>query len=355
MNKIVLYGYYGYQNFGDDLMLHNIVEYLYKTNFINIITSNKRYTEVPNSENVTIYETYKSNKIRNLILLYRIFLNKDYFVWGGGTCFSEDDGVVNPIVLILAKLLGLKIVFIGIGANKIQSFKNRLKMKINSLIIDKIYARDLDSVQNLSTFFKDDKIILSEDIAYLYNYNSDYSANENQIAISLRNLDNYMTDEKQQFFMDNMVKSINNIINDKKFNEINILVLDNKIDYEVSQELFYSLKATIDTNTKINIVNEKDVVNKIKIIQESKFFICVRLHGILVSELLGVKTVGIGYSEKVKSYMERIGSPGYIEMMDIVNNTDLLCEKFEEVMNNRVEINLESQKRKALINFEMFN
>lgn len=354
MSKIVLYGYFGYQNFGDDLMLHNIIEHLYKSNSIKIITNSKNNTEISSRKSITVHETYKYNKLKNLVLLYKIFKKCDFFVWGGGTCFSEEDGVVNPLILILARILRLKIVFIGIGSNKIRSFNNKLKMKINSLLIDKVYVRDQDSLQNLSIFFNDNKIVLSEDIAYLYDYNKPYIGKDKQITISLRNLNNYLAIDEQHCFMNNIVKSIRDIICGEDFEEINVLVLDNKIDYEINQKFFQLIKDDINQNIRVNFINEKNITAKISSIQESGFFICVRLHGILVSELIGVKTIGIGYSEKVKSYMNRIGSSGYIEMKDIIYNKDSLVKKYKEVKNSKSKVNLEFQKKKALKNFEMF-
>ena len=83
MSKIVVWGYYGNENFGDDIMLYNIVEYLHGENDLHIITSDIDKTKIPNVKKVKLYETYKSKKIQNLKLFFRIFSGKDFLIWGG--------------------------------------------------------------------------------------------------------------------------------------------------------------------------------------------------------------------------------------------------------------------------------
>ncbi len=329
MKKIVLFGYYGHQNFGDDLMLYSITEELGENNELHILTSDVDKTYI-GGENVFLHQTFKNAKIKNFLLLMKVFMKKDYLVWGGGTCFSDQDGVVNPSLLFLAKAFGLKVVFIGIGANIIKKKSNVIKMRLIGKLVDKVYVRDSDSLEILRTFFKPSLLEKSEDLAYLYQYKKT-EQRDNKLIISLRDLTNYLDKGRVDMVLSNLSVFIASYQSKYKFEKVIILNLDDELDFEINQRLYNRLQELIEDTSRIIFITDRKLEEKIKIIQSGKLNIIFRLHGIFISVLSGVDTIGISYSPKVKRFMDSVKARGYVELIDIINNKKSLEEAFERM------------------------
>lgn len=355
MKKIVLTGYYGHNNFGDDMMLDIIIDKLKDKCEINVITNSKESIKASINKNINFFETFKGNKLRNLCLYLSIFWRKDYFVWGGGTCFSDEDGVISPLILILAKILGLKIYFIGIGVNPIKKTKNILKMKLNSLLIDKVYLRDNESMKNMNVFLKKEKLSISEDIVFLFN-NECKKMDSEILTISLRDLKNYINNQELTNFMIVVSDYIKELVDGKKYSKIIILNLDNNIDTENNFRLYKVLREKNYLNNQIEIefVDIKNYNEKISYILKSKVFICLRLHGIFISKLAGIPTFGISYSPKVGSFMKRIGSNSSVNLYDVISNPLILKRIEENVFKENETINITEFKKNAEKNFADF-
>ncbi|WXR63033.1 polysaccharide pyruvyl transferase family protein [Peptostreptococcaceae bacterium AGR-M142] len=349
MKKIVLMGYYGRGNFGDDLMLYNITKHLNEDYKLHVLTSNVNKTYVF-GENVMLHQTFQRAKLKNLALLINAFFKKDYLIWGGGTCFSDQDGVVSPMILLLARLFGLKIVFMGVGANPIKRKKNVFKMGLISRLVDRIYVRDSKSQRILESFFKSSIVEKSEDIAYLYEFHKS-EKEVNRLVISLRNLDNYLEINK----IDELVTNIANFVDYLKsricVEELIVLNLDDKLDTKINLILYNQLKHSMGNMIQMSFVENSNIEDKIEIIQNSRLNILFRLHGIFVSVLSDVDTIGIGYSPKVKSFMDSVKAEGYIDMLDVIKDPHLLEYTFDRVLISN-KLNVRDKVVKALKNFE---
>src|SRR5690606_14804283 len=98
--RILIVGYYGYDNLGDDLMLlsllNEIKEKLPKLEIIILARESQNLVNlIETYDNVEI-EYFKSNsKAFNFYLYIKTIFTVDLTIWGGGTCFSDQDGVGN--------------------------------------------------------------------------------------------------------------------------------------------------------------------------------------------------------------------------------------------------------------------
>lgn len=355
MNKIILWGYYGKNNFGDDLMLDNICNYLSikDINRVSVITANKNDTYITNNKDIIIYETYRNNKFKNLKLFLNIFRKNDYFVWGGGTCFSDEDGVPNLIIVLLAKLLRLKVYFIGIGIGNLNKLMNKIKVKLSACLIDKMYLRDAKSYNKAIQYFNSRKLSLTEDIAYMYKFKNEKSKlNVKTIVISLRNLDNYKSVEEQKKFLNNIYLFLETIIKSDNYKQVKILSLDSNSDNYINSIVYNKIIKRFKSCLKVAFIKNKSYKYKMKVLQESDFNIIVRLHGVLVSEIFGVKTIALIYADKVKSFLESIGSKYFVNIDDVISDKDSLIKYYNYIKTHDNNcVNVESYYNKALNNF----
>ncbi len=349
MEKIVIMGYYGFRNFGDDLMLYNITKHLHGKCEISILTSDKSNTKTYlNDENIV--ETHKNAKFKNFKLFLNILKRKDYLVWGGGTCFSDQDGVVSPLFPFFARMLGVKVVFIGVGANEIQNKKNKIKLKLVSLFTNKIFVRDDQSVKILEKYFNSSKIVRTEDLAYLYDF-EDRPVKDNNLVVSFRNLDNYMDKESEWKVIEKLADFIETIYVNHQYDQIIVIDLDDKLDTKINTDFINNLKKKNINKENIHFVTDTQISEKIEILSNSKLNILFRLHGIFVSELSDIKTIGIGYSPKIERFMSEINSKGYVAMDSLLNNNDILEKVFEKLCISENK-NIEEKVTNALKNFE---
>lgn len=356
MNNIILWGYYGKNNFGDDLMLDNICKYLTSDNNdnkISIITSKKSCTEISIPSNIKLFETFYNNKWRNLILFLKLFKTNKYFVWGGGTCFSDEDGVPNLIILLLAKLFSLKIYYIGVGIGNINNFTNKIKVKISSYLINKMYIRDFKSYYKAMKYFNICKLSLTEDIAYIYKFNKEKKQlNFKTLVVSLRNLDNYKSTIEQIEFINNTYFFLEHIIENDNYKVINILPLDSNSDICINSIIYNKLVNKYRSYCKINFVNENSYKYKLKVLQQSNCNVVVRLHGIMVSEISKVKTIAIIYADKVESFLKSIESENYVNISDVIYDKNSLIKYYYSTKKfDYNQLNIKRYYNKAIKNF----
>lgn len=352
MKKMVLWGYYGYNNFGDDLMLYNIVNYLDNKVEIEILTVNKSITDIKETQNVKLVETFRNNKLKNLLQFVKCLKNSDFLVWGGGTCFSEEDGVVSPIQLGLAKLLGVKVIFMGVGISPIKDSAMKKKMKLVARLTDKIYVRDIKSYKYAREYFHESKVNLTEDLAYLFSYETNSPTKCNAVTVSLRDLSNYLTETEAQKVYDTILKFVSSKFKCGCFNKLNVVALDSTNDVTVNVSFYNNLVKQLPEGVSSNLYTKISMTDKIKLLSESELNITGRLHGAFVSELSNSKTIAINYSEKVKSFMDSVGSSGCVNIKDVLGDKVKLDQVYIKLDPKHEAYLIKECRAKAVSNFD---
>lgn len=116
--KIVLAGYYGFRNIGDDLMLRNLLAILaarQDVDRIEVFCRENYYPPYPKTRYIP--SGWKARLSRS-----RAIAQADYVIWGGGTCLYESDN--NAGLFWIARLQRLthlfrgRFAFAGIGIGK---------------------------------------------------------------------------------------------------------------------------------------------------------------------------------------------------------------------------------------------
>ena len=286
--KITIIGYYGYNNYGDDLMLFSLVEELLKENVsLNILVKNRPPSFLENRNNVNVYTFTENSKLENIRTFMRSIKNSQILLWGGGTCFTDEDGVSIRYFLI-AKLLLKKIGFIGVGIGKVSGIR-KLKTKLVLSISNLITARDTSTFEYFRKIGIRRNLFLGSDLSYLFN-SEIVKTNENYLLISLHYLTNYLSEEEIAKRRETL---INNIINSNKlYAKVRILPLCNE-DFNENYKLFTELK---EKGINVELCKEKSFDKRTFIISKSKFFYSERLHGYIISFFLDIKCMPLKYS-----------------------------------------------------------
>lgn len=128
MKSILIQGFYGERNLGDDYILYSIINSISKSkiNKITVITNGsdqyKELTEKFPDITITIVQLSKLNRIKKLVL----FSSHDYWIIGGGGLFpSESRKMAMQYLLrmLWARVNGVKVSMYGVEFN---SFNDKL-------------------------------------------------------------------------------------------------------------------------------------------------------------------------------------------------------------------------------------
>lgn len=309
--KVGLMGYYGYGNFGDELMLMSLVGML-KDRVTKLYVLTKS-TDYQNFKNVEYLFPTREQRIR-------IYKDSDLIIWGGGTCFYSNKGFASLFYnFIFAKIiLKKRFIFLGVGKGK---FKNVLSYLMYILILyfsDDIFFRDEFSKKVSEKLIKK-KFKLSGDLVYSYDLGELGRNDKSMNNISF----NIIGNEKDSNLIRFYVESINNIL--LNFPDCIIHLLPAHIGQHGDYQILGKIKSKIysDRVKLFKPINAMDLINSLK---QMDFHIGMRLHLCVVADILGVPNIGINYSPKLKYYFDSIGDSKerLIEVMEDIDSKQLL-------------------------------
>jgi len=315
MEKVLLGGYFGFENIGDDAILLSEINFLKKENFIPIILT-KSDKKIFNEESIDRYNFLKIIKFKNQF---------NSFILGGGGILQDSTSFRSLIYYLslinLMKFLNKKVILLNIGIGEIKREISKKLLLKTLKKCDLIIFRDEYSYN----FFDDlsNKFISSDSSFYL---NFQKKEKEDLILVSLRYFKN-LDLNKFKIFIDRLKEKIS----------LNFeFIVFSKEEIELAKYL------------NLNYFYSKNPVETIEKISTSKFLIGTRYHSIIFSILTETPFIGLIYDIKVKNLIDDLGLNNLIYPDDEVENW---IEIFIKNFNNRTEISKTiSEKRNEFIN-----
>ena len=315
MEKVLLGGYFGFENIGDDAILLSEINFLKKENFIPIILT-KSDKKIFNEESIDRYNFLKIIKLKNQF---------NSFILGGGGILQDSTSFRSLFYYLslinLMKFLNKKVILLNIGIGEIKREISKKLLLKTLKKCDLIIFRDEYSYN----FFDDlsNKFISSDSSFYL---NFQKKEKEDLILVSLRYFKN-LDLNKFKIFIDRLKEKIS----------LNFeFIVFSKEEIELAKYL------------NLNYFHSKNPVETIEKISTSKFLIGTRYHSIIFSILTETPFIGLIYDIKVKNLIDDLGLNNLIYPDDEVENW---IEIFIKNFNNRTEISKTiSEKRNEFIN-----
>jgi polysaccharide pyruvyl transferase WcaK-like protein len=350
--RILLLGYYGAANLGDDLMVKGIIDELLATDLnvrITIIAYHRNALPISASERVNVLRT--GSFLSKIMTLMPLFLQSKLALFGGGTAFTDKEGDGSYKFFRLASILGCKFGYLGVGIDEVtdESRIQRAKWLLRHAAL--VSLRDSESYSRaikitggeLPTFVK------SDDPCYLFLKRNPIARKEPapageglRILVSWRELTNLIGTDANSELADRLAGSINHFSQGKSIKRITLLPLDPDIDLEIHEYLAEALSEYFGTS-RVELVMDKVLESRINVIRSTDIYFSARLHGAFLGKLLGVPTVGFSYSAKVDSFFMSIGSNSYLALRDLYEDETALGIKAEIaiVEASRLRIDLE--------------
>ncbi|MBD8514419.1 polysaccharide pyruvyl transferase family protein [Photobacterium sp. CAU 1568] len=280
--KTLLFGYYGYGNYGDDLMLKVIDDY--SSSNVTVFTSSSVKEQLNLKSKEVIFKRFHFDLIKNIVKHKQV-------VWGGGTCFYSNKTNLFMLLLvsIYTRLLGRKIIFFSVGVGRINGFLDKLISILVFNLSSEIYLRDKCSQELVSrfTFKKKGKIV--EDLFLLSNVNAleQRKTGSNKIVFNLSS--ECVTEE-------NIVKVIElaEYLESELSFDVEFISLQNVGNSP--ENTFYADQPFMNDR---RFVKYNSPVELHDAISSCKLFIGFRLHGLLTAISAGVPILAYPYSPKV--------------------------------------------------------
>ncbi len=318
MNKIILSGYYGFDNAGDEAILKSIISGLTQTipNIeIVVLSANPKKTR----------ETYKVEAINrmNPFMVLKHMLKASLFISGGGSLLQDITGKLSiPYYLLLIKIAHIfkvKTVFFSQGVGPVasdfyKSLISKVVSKMNLVMVrdkqSKKFLNDL-SIENVEecsdpVFFLQPapdnnikNILIKEEIPF----------NEKGpwIGVAIRDWSN----------KDKIIKEVA-IGLDKLIAthdaQVILLPFHKEVDFEIQKEVISKMEANRQTYIIKNQYNANELLG---ICKKLDLMIGMRLHSLIFAARQRVPFVGISYDVKIDSFLEQFGMNPCCGFMDV--------------------------------------
>ncbi len=361
--KIMISGYYGFNNTGDEAILKSMVN-AFKEKIARVKITVLSHSPLQTSQ------TYQVKSINRLHLINIICCLRDsnLFISGGGGLLQDSTGKGWSILYYLGLILVAKIVKIPvmIYAQGIGPVNNQVNKKLMKWILNKvelITVRDNSSkelLENLgvvksSIYVNSDPVFLLKrrSINYIidsYPYIQELinSANRPLIGVSVRENRSNGPDLKRIF-----AQAADYLIENYK---VKIIFLPFKFDEDVhiSEEILSLMKNQADV-LKIKLEPEE----LLSLLSRLSLMVGVRLHSIIFSSMANIPFIAFNYDPKVKYFVEDLG----LSELLLEINEDISLKNFQEKIeyirenNDKIKENLlkkvNNLEEKALANNEL--
>ena len=291
--NVLISGYYGDKNFGDEAILYVLVQKLKNiTKNICILSSDPEFT----SEVYLVNSVYKFNLFK---ILKQIF-KSDVLMSGGGSLLQDVTSLKSLLYylfIIFVSLLFSKEVIIfaqGIGPinNKLGQFLTKKILKQVKLIT----VRDVKSYELLKSWGIDSKIINDP----MFGLSLPQNTPMNRVGIQLRQWKTLTSK-----MLNELAYSVNKNFSHK---EIYIYSLQDSIDMPVCQE-FAQILLNINPKIKLKIEHNLNIPEIIASFRNLDFMISMRFHGCLLALKYGIRTCALSYDQKVEKLADEFDIP----------------------------------------------
>jgi polysaccharide pyruvyl transferase CsaB len=343
VSKVVLSGYYGFNNAGDELVLYSIIRTLREIEPNISITVLSQQPE----------KTAKQHEVQavcrwNLLGLIKTIASSELLISGGGSLFQDVTSANSPLyywmIIFLAKLMGKKTMVYSQGIGPLQRPRNRklLAWLFNGL--SKITVRDEGAKSDLASMGVTREIVVTADPVLgipaqsidaqlgreiLERSGLDFLDEQRLLGVFIRSWEN-------DSYLPELVKACEQLAQDGW--RIVFVPMQFPQDIAVAKQAAKLMK-----HETVYLKEMFDPVEMLAITKNFDLIIGMRLHSLINGAVAGIPLVGISYDPKIDRFLQQIGLPSLNSVDDL--NSETLVELVNWVHNNREEIKVEMEKR----------
>ena len=327
--RICLAGYYG-QNLGDILFLEILDKYFGsnpRAEIVSVLSFGSEldrviYQQLRN-KNVKIFYSQRLKRLRKYRELFAHYRSIDVLVWGGGSCFQNKQGGAGLGAFLLAFLMGKKIVYLGVGIERITRLYPLLVLLMSIAISDQFIVRDASSYKSatdltrafgLLRFFRN-KFKIIPDLSVLTDQKFSFNVErENRLIIGFR-------DDDEGAFGKTIFDLIENCKVLFEFEEILIVPIDDEKDLVFNRKIFDDL---VSKGFIVEFRKGLTLHEKLDLFSSASLLLTSRLHAALLSLFFQTPFYVMNYSKKIQVLSEIFGFQSRVLEKDSSVGQDIL-------------------------------
>lgn len=309
--NITLFGYYGFRNLGDDLMLEGILNALAEApavKRINVLVQDNHYSYLEHPK-VVFYEARGLlRKLRRVRLLF----TTDCAIWGGGTCLFEgkENGAKNLKRLyrnVLAfRLFRRPFMWWGVGIGEIYTPKGREfiagTLSNSSLAI----FREKESYfQAISLLGHADMFSLGGDLVFLMADKIENMRKRGQERTTIRSIgfSGMGRFKADQDIVRTYASILESLIREM---DVRICFLPMQRGLNSDNDFHGQIAKSLPRGT-YEFLEYDSPEEAMRLMGGLDFLIGMRLHSIILADLLLIPNIAVGYASKVAAYVRKSG------------------------------------------------
>ncbi len=311
--KILLAGYFGFGNFGDEAILKyalDVLRFYYKKAEIKVITQ-------------SVYSIKKDYELEGIYRFdFKNILSEikscDYLMFPGGSILQDVTSVKSIMyylgLIFLANLFKKKVILLSQGIGPIN---NDFAKKLSFKLLKKAQLITLRDEKSYDTLMRNGVMgELTADLLWAFTSKSNIqvpdpevvfgeiscNANKKKIGIQLRNWKS-LTHEKLEIIAKRILKSFHHVEFDYK-----LICLQKNSDEEVMIELGKILHE-LSPDANLELCSERDIEKNVELLQGMDYMIAMRFHAGLCTINAEKPLLMLSYDPKTEEFCNELGLP----------------------------------------------
>ncbi len=320
MTEVILSGYYGYDNIGDEAILYSLITGLQETNpDLNLTVLSASPSSTARRYGVRAVDRFSPWQIHSS------FQKADIFISGGGSLLQDVTSWRSPLYYLglirLAHFYSLKTIFCcqGVGPLNRQWLQDLVASTVKSM--DRISVRDPDSRELLAELgVESARITVLDDPVFLLQGRTAAvepdlgSADENYSGLP----PDFFTDRsgakllgvaarpwRDNSYLLPLAAALEKFLVERENFKLLLMPFHSSQDLNCSKKLLQRLDSL--SQERILLLDPlEDPWEVIKVYRQLDLLLGVRLHSLIFAVLTGVPPVGIEYDPKISGFLQRL-------------------------------------------------
>ena len=291
--NVVISGYYGYGNFGDEAILYTLIQKLNSYDAdITVLSGNPDFT--------TLNYYVKSVKNFSLHKVIKAIKQSDILISGGGSLLQDATSLKSLLYYLSIIALGLcfrkKVIIFAQGIGPVN---NRVAAMLTGFLLKRceyVSVRDENSLKLLETWNVQANLVCDP----IYSFPFVKSETTDTVGVQLRNF---------KSMNDRLLKKIAlQLVKDFPDKKIEVISLQDLIDLPVCNRFSEFLK-NIKPDANVEVISGLSGKYVVEKLSKLDYLIGMRFHALLLAMKFGVKSIAINYDIKVAKLAEEYNIP----------------------------------------------
>lgn len=342
MTKVLISGYYGFDNAGDDTVLYGIIGSLKKQHpAINLAVLSNKPKETMALFGIPAYNRWRFSEILKQLK------SSDLLLMGGGSLLQDATSPRSVMyylsIVTMAKLLGKPVIFYAQGFGPITHPISKFLIRTVVNKVDIITVRDQGSADDMKKLGVTRPLHITADPAVTIrpeeidlNLSRKWikENGKKSVAISVRKWKNE----------ENYKKSIARMADEMIQKGWNVYFLPMQFPADVSPSR--DITEYMTESGAILLDEQMNFHEIISFIGHMDFILGMRLHSIIIAAVLGVPFVGISYDPKIDRFIERMemDSAGAIQTLSYENLSTAVNPALEQLDELKTKLGIKIQE-----------